>query len=74
MKLNTLAEKNATFVDWIVKNIAKEMSGMKRMNYSFQLAEIVGGSKDEILRAVEAITKAKDKGMALSIINQHTEE
>jgi O-succinylbenzoate synthase len=67
----TIPEKHAPFVAFVVDCITKEMSGIKRMRYSYQLAEIIGGSKDEVLRAVEAKTKAKDRGRVLEIIDGH---
>lgn len=71
MQMSKLAEKNGSFVEWSIKSIAKEKTAMKRMNYSYQLAELIEGSKDEILRAVEEKTLAKDKNKVLEIIDRH---
>jgi hypothetical protein len=71
MKMNEAAEKNVSLIDWIIDVISREMSGMERMSLSYQLTELIGGSEDEVLRAVEEKTKAKDKGKVLAIINRH---
>jgi hypothetical protein len=47
------------------------MTGVK---YSYQLTDIIEGDRDEVFRAVEEKTKAKDKGKVLSIIDQHSEK
>ena len=69
--MNKTAENNASFIDWIVSNISKEMSGMTRMKYSYLLTELIGGNRDEVFKAVEEKTKAKDKGKVLAIIDAH---
>ena len=58
-----------TIVDFIVREIAGEMSAEKRWTLSKQFAETIKADKVETFRKVEAITEAKDKGTLLEVLD-----
>ena len=61
--------ERSQFVAWLTEKIAGEMSGKKRWNLFRLAAEVLGSDKIEVFRSVEKVTKAKDAGTLLQVLD-----